>query len=318
VTRRRCERRHHLPLSTLLALALALLGAPALAQSPPPSLDEYASWVREASIAARRGDRIGLEDAGARLVAVSTVRLPDGAELPVDNRWLAAELARATPDTRRLGERLAALADALALPASAAPADARERLSDILGRPPFDREVEPPSWWLDFLNWLGRLIERLLQPVGSISPQAANLTAWAVGALGGLLLLGVLVYLLLGLRRAVVAGARDAASDPEEHLTARSAFDQAGDLARAGDTRTAVRYLYLAALLWLDERKLLRYDRALTNREYLDRTRDNPELQRRLAPIVATFDRVWYGHAPLTDDEYREYVQRVERLRSDF
>lgn len=59
-----------------------------------------------------------------------------------------------------------------------------------------------------------------------------------------------------------------------------------------------MRYLYLAALLRLDERGQLRYNRALTNREYLDRVQDNPHLQAALPPIVETFDRVWYGYAP--------------------
>jgi hypothetical protein len=284
-------------------------------------LPTYTAWVREAAIAARRGDRLGLEEAGRRLVAVQVVRLgPQAApeaRLPVDNRWLAAELARPAPDTARLAARLAALADALGLPPGAAPEDARERLRAILSRPPFDRQPETPQWWRDFLDWLARLLERIFRPVTNLPPAVVDPAAWVIAAVGGLLLIGVIVYLLFGLRRALVSGARAREEDPEARLTARSAFDQAGDLARAGDTRTAVRYLYLAALLWLDERALLRYDRALTNREHLDRVRDNPELQRRLAPIVATFDRVWYGHGSLSRDEFAEYVTQVERLRRD-
>ncbi len=290
----------------------------ARAQQPSdftPDLATYTAWVREAAIAAARGDRIGLEDAAGRLVAVTAVRAPDGTPIPADNRWLAAELSAATPNMRRIATRLEALADALALPPGAAPADARERLKQILSRPPFEREVARPRWWDDFLDWLGRLLERLVRQLPAPSEQVSRPAAWVVGAVGALLLLGVIVYLLLGLRRSIVRDVVAPAGDPEEHLTARGALEQASELARGGDTRAAVRYLYLAALLQLDERGLLRYDRALTNREYLERVRDKPELLRRLEPVVATFDRVWYGHEPLSDEAYREFAAHVEGLR---
>jgi hypothetical protein len=131
------------------------------------------------------------------------------------------------------------------------------------------------------------------------------------------LVIGVIVYLLRGLRRGMVADARASDDDPEGNLTAKTALDQAGGLARGGDYRTAVRYLYLSALLWLDERNILRYDRALTNREYLERVRDNPALRARMAPIVETFDRVWYGHLPIDAESFAAYRRQVEELRQD-
>ena len=90
---------------------------------------------------------------------------------------------------------------------------------------------------------------------------------------------------------------------------------QAGEIARGGDYRAAMRYLYLSALLWLDERDMLRYDRALTNREYLERLRDNAMLRERLRPMVETFDQVWYGHAPLDAQALAAYRAQVEALR---
>jgi hypothetical protein len=78
-----------------------------------------------------------------------------------------------------------------------------------------------------------------------------------------------------------------------------------------------VRYLYLSALLWLDERDHLRYDRALTNREYLERVRNNPALRTRLAPVIETFDRVWYGHAALDAQAFAAYQEQIEALRKE-
>ncbi|RMD73583.1 MAG: DUF4129 domain-containing protein, partial [Chloroflexi bacterium] len=76
---------------------------------------------------------------------------------------------------------------------------------------------------------------------------------------------------------------------------------------QAGDRRSAVRYLYLAALLWLDEQGLLHYDRSLTNREYLQQLRDQRSLRDRLAPVVNTFDAVWYGQQVIDEQAFARY-----------
>jgi hypothetical protein len=304
----------------LLLLALSLLRAahPVAAQQAEPDLQAYSSMVREALAAARRGDRLGLEASGAALAAVTRVHLPGGESVAVDNRWLADEIARPAPDTALIAERLGALADALAQPPGAAPADSIERLRHILSAPPYARSEAspPPAWMTDLLSWLGRLIERLLSPLGSLPSGTGSSLAWAIAAVGILLVLGVILSLALRLRRGLV-GEAARPEEAEEVLTAREAIDQAGELARGGDYRAAVRYLYLAALLRLDERGMLRYDRALTNREYLDRTRDNPALRAALTPIVETFDTVWYGHVALTRDDFESFRDQVERLGRD-
>ncbi|HJZ50068.1 MAG TPA: DUF4129 domain-containing protein, partial [Roseiflexaceae bacterium] len=99
-----------------------LVLAPAQAQSPPPDLETYAGWVREAFAAAQRSDRLGLEDAAARLVATTSVRLPGQATIAVDNRWLRDALREAEPDLPAIAARLGAIIDVLAQPPSSAPA----------------------------------------------------------------------------------------------------------------------------------------------------------------------------------------------------
>jgi hypothetical protein len=306
--------------ATLLFFVLcSLFSATAAAQGQPPDLETYAGWVREAFAAAQRSDRLGLEDAAERLIATSSVRLPGDATIAVDNGWLGEALKQAEPDLPAIAARLGAIIDALAQPPSAAPADARERLRRILDQPPF-KQPEPaqtPAWLQAFFEWLGRVLESMLRPISGITPSGGRAIAWAIGGVGAVLVLGVIVYLLRGLRRGMVADARASDDDPEANLTAKTALDQAGGLARGGDYRTAVRYLYLSALLWLDERNILRYDRALTNREYLERVRDNPALRARMAPIVETFDRVWYGHLPIDAESFAAYRRQVEELRQD-
>src|SRR5262245_16093512 len=88
----------------------------AAAQEQPPDLPTYTGWVREAFAAAQRSDRLGLEDVAARLVATTSVRLPDGPAIAVDNRWLADALKASEPDLPAIADRLGAIIDALAQP----------------------------------------------------------------------------------------------------------------------------------------------------------------------------------------------------------
>ena len=297
-------------------LVVCPLGAAGRQGTQPLDRDGYNTLVREALAAARRGDRLGLEDSAGRLAAVDSVRLPDGSASSVDNGWLAAELRRNPPDLERIAERLGSLADTLAQPPGHAPADALAVLAELLSRPPYARPPDNQSWrWLEeFLGWLLRILELILRPLGSSGGSAANPLAALIGLLGIALLAGVVVYIVRGIRRGMVREQHAPVAHLEEPLSARQALDQAGDLARDGDYRTAVRFLYLAALLRLHERRLLRYDRALTNREYLERVRDQPELRQALAPIVDVFDRVWYGHDAIDAETFERYRAQVEQL----
>jgi hypothetical protein len=104
-------------------------------------------------------------------------------------------------------------------------------------------------------------------------------------------------------------------SEPgDDPSTSTGARERARLSEGAQDYRSAIRYLYLSSLLTLDERGLIHYDRALTNREHLRQIGDNPQLVKALSPVVHTFDRVWYGFAPVDESLYQDFRQNVERL----
>jgi hypothetical protein len=304
-------------LPILLLLCTFILPAPLQAQEDVLTLDEYAALVREATAAARRSDRVGLEEVAGRLTQVERVQLDIDTTIAVDNGWLRAALGGNDPDFTRVADRLGAISDSLAQPPSAAPADARERLQAILDRPPFADPPEnpPPRWLIDFFDWLGRVLDWLFSPLGGAPTAASEIMAWVIGIIGLLVLIGLAIYFLRGVRRGVAQEARATPDDPDANLTARTALGQATSLARDGDYRTAVRYLYLSALLWLDERDQIVYDRALTNREYLEQLRANPALQARLAPVIETFDRVWYGHSQIDAQTFETYRRQIDALR---
>lgn len=130
-------------------------------------------------------------------------------------------------------------------------------------------------------------------------------------------LAGVVAYLLAKVVGEFTAEARTH-DDEDAHgvpLTADAALHRAQELSTGGDYRTAVRYLYLSTLLLMEERGLFRYDRSLTNREYLRRVAHDPALSAILQDVVDVFDRVWYGYQPLDELTYQRYANTVETLK---
>ncbi|MCB9160947.1 MAG: DUF4129 domain-containing protein [Caldilineaceae bacterium] len=112
----------------------------------------------------------------------------------------------------------------------------------------------------------------------------------------------------------------DSALDGEDDgfgtpLTADAALRRAQEFSAGGDYRTAVRYLYLSSLLLLEQHGVLRYDRALTNREVLRRVAHDPTLAAVLQDVVDVFDRVWYGYQPLDEVTYQRYAAAVDTLK---
>jgi hypothetical protein len=245
------------------------------------------------------------------LAGIATVELPGGELMPVDHGWFVAALRASEPDLEGVSTRLAALLGELeAWPPGVVAPDAFERLAAILSRPEFQPRQEPD---------LNPLLERLAE-LFDFLPDLPNLP-WLGNLLvvGGLALLAAIVaYVAVGLWGSFAAQAEVAAEGVgAEPLTAGQALSRSRERAMAGDYRTAVRLLYLSTLLLLEERKLLRYDRTLTNREYLRQVADNPSLVGALRPVVDTFDEVWYGEVEPDAGGYEAYARQVDRVREE-
>lgn len=277
----------------------------------------YLQHLRSAHAAAVRNDHIGLQEVATDLLAINRVEFSVGSSAPVNNQWLADALALDQPDLPMIAARLGALIDALSYPDTPPAADAEARLQALLARPPF-AQPQPrsePTWLDRFFDWLFDLFDRMFTPISQTTSEYGSGISWLVVVVGLIIISIVLTVWLRGLRRTLVPIAQLPDDDPEANLSADMANRQASDLARSGDYRRATRMLYLATLLWLDEHKRLRYDRALTNREYLDHLDQDPTLREELRPVVETFDRVWYGNIPLDASGFAHYEGQVATLR---
>lgn len=304
----------------LLALGLTLVFFPAAAQGEGIiSEAEYWQLVTESRAILGKPLSAGELDAlTTRWQAVKQVQLSDGRITPVDNSdWLA--LAQSDPpDFERLAALLASLEaerDALDLQSSQ-PGDL-QALEEILAKPEYQWKAEAPSWLNEliqkFFDWLSGLLGEPGPVVIQVGGQAADLLVIGATVLIALMLAFSLANLF---KDFVSESALDAENGHEEPLSARTALNRAETLSKEGDYRSAVRYLYLSALLILDERGLLYYDRTKTNREYLRKVAGNPKIAGLLVEVINVFDRVWYGFQPVDEETYQRYAARVRELES--
>lgn len=309
-----------LPYLTVFILLLTAV-RPTLAQNSPPTLDAY--WDTITQI------RNDLRDAGddaanvrqtavTTLAAINEIELADGRLQPINHSFLIRQLQNEEITNSQLVQLLTAyLSSRPGWPEPTLTELDQAALDEILSQPEFQYTADEPNFlqrlWQDMRQAVEDFFLRLF-PEGSgfrlpVGPLLAVAAAVVVAAV-----------LLYALRDVIIGFSADAAMQAEDELggqplTADMALQRAQALSTDGDYRTAVRYLYLSALLLLEERGLLRYDRSLTNREYLRTVAHRPELAAILREVIDVFDRVWYGFQTLTASEYEAYARRVETLR---
>jgi hypothetical protein len=129
---------------------------------------------------------------------------------------------------------------------------------------------------------------------------------------GAIILAAVVTYFARTIAIQTTTLQTEADDDPN---TSHDAQQRAENHEAARDYRSAIRYLYLASLLLLDERGLIHYDRTLTNREHLRQVSSNTSLFELLRSIINLFEDVWYGFAPVDEEGYRDYCQAIDHLR---
>jgi len=292
-----------------LLLLLLLLGTAGLtaAQEQPLSLADYRARLAQALDDLAAGDPPpDLWD------SAPSVALPSGAEIQPHPLYTE----ESDPQTAKA--RLTAAVEKIDLSANDNSAARLAQLEAVAAR----LDLLQPSLWERFVRWLWDLIRRLLPERGpsvggGLGGLVGTVTGWAVIAVGGLL--GVLLF-SYWLRRLLggVLGGR-AGDDPlalgdELPASAAQARSQAGLLAESGNYREAVRRLYLAALLRLRERELIRFESSQTNREVLAAIPPSSPARGHLEPVVETFDRVWYGVQEPDAQTFAAYSQEIDAL----
>jgi hypothetical protein len=198
------------------------------------------------------------------------------------------------------------------------PSVRKEQLKQILARREFANSEESAFDKVirhigeAFKNAVGWMFENL--GMGEASEGLSAVVAIVIIVLFLVLLAYVLSRISLG--RAGDRSIVEAEGAYEGPASPKRALDEAARFASAGDYRSAMRLVYLAVLLHLDEREMIRFDRTGTNWEYLASLRQHSTLQDVLRPVTMTFDRKWYGHETATDRDYTALVNAYKAVEA--
>lgn len=306
-------------LATLLLLTVLAATAVAHSQDAPPSchtVNDYGAAVRAAA-RLLDADPTAFDAVRRQLAAFEQVELRSG------------EVMTVTPVLDAVGDELDAASAQARLQLVAHQLDAADAdqtaarlavLEGILAGAAFQNRE---TWLEQLRRWLANLLQGWLgaseanPALTPVSTAVVEAVGWGVVVAGSALLLITLVRWLQTLLHTFVGDVdRRETQDDATPATSAAARGAAARLAERGDYRAAVRQLYLAALLTLQERRIVARDPSLTNREVLAQTPAAHPVRAPLAAAVAVFDDVWYGvHEPdeATFAEYRTTVDAIEQ-----
>jgi hypothetical protein len=187
----------------------------------------------------------------------------------------------------------------------------RQKTTEILSRPEFNRKARPPSLWERLLARLQRLLSIFFGGVGELGAKAP----WLGAMLEWVLFLGAAVVLMLMVLRIFARQRMQVAMAvaTQAGVWSREAQDWAAEAerwAQLQEWREAVHCLYWAAIVRLEARRAWRHNPSRTPREYVRLLKPGSAQQSALRTLTGIFERVWYG---LRDAQAADY-QRARTL----
>lgn len=254
-----------------------------------------------------------LHVAARKMDALGRVHITNGPNITTPLPEWGRSLMSGRPfEIRSIRRQLDALDSALqALRPRQRPSGQLSQLDTVLRDPRFHPTLNPVQ---AAEAWIGDTVTRFLWFLAHhLSVSGTNgypILNAIVAAVFLLLVAGIALLLARAAIRRNTASI-PARGAPSELVSPSVARERAAGMASAGSYREAFRYLFLATLLELREAGLIQLRPGDTNREYvfsLGATAETVPQREALAALVDEFDRVWYGHQPLTRPEYERWA----------
>jgi hypothetical protein len=229
------------------------------------------------------------------LLQTTGVRTADGLVIALDDSSLARRLTATTA----------------AIDAGIADVDQLVAIADRAANPPFDvaqanarlRDVaaaeETRSGSNDLFAAIGALLGRLFPSGANLPPGSVEVTLTIAGA-GLLVVIGAI--LVRGVRERIRRETMQPGAHAEAAASAAVQLAAAERAALSGDPRAALHAFYRYAILTLAERRMLRYEPSLTDRELLERASSLPQVET-LRELISLHDRAWFGLKGATVEE---------------
>jgi hypothetical protein len=331
------------------ALATALILCIGIAAADAMTPGEYARAVAGAAQGLEQAAKAGKQSKPLATAALDRLprrvvvrQGPTGPAVEVDNRELIRDLREQVVGGRSgikgAARVLRNLERSIGPRAQPAAADARTVLAGVLRGKDFkpsriesimaritsirDRVVSAIGRFIDRVL---RGIRRVLRPLSKYAPDVAlPRDLWhSVAVVLVAVILAIIIYLIVRLvLRIIPRGPAPQRVQAPEPVPIRPHADWLADAEsalRAGDYRSALRALHMAALMRLDEGGFIRYMDSRTDGRFTRALRDSGrhDLAETLAAISTPFAAVWYGAAPARPGDYvaaQEHWKRLEAL----
>jgi hypothetical protein len=284
----------------LLSLAIILAGPVSADAAPAP-----AAYRQAVEAAYNLVVTTPTRDASTARQAVTILEAGTGATQPE----IIAALLRNPPDFVEAGDRLRALLDAMDNPATTAdPAQAQQRLHDVLAMHRYDPLHRPPSLIDRFFQWVTDRMTELLRFLFGGRGGGLLVPDWVFYLLGAVALGLVTVVVFRTARRR--SRQSTAAAAPTGPRAPADYFAEADRFAALGDRVRAIRALCAGVAATLAGERTWEGS-PLTVREIFLRAPDPS----RLRPLLVPFEAAVYGGRDIDEATYHQAAQVAAPFR---
>lgn len=278
-----------------------MLAAPVQSAADASTDAAYRQAVHDALALARNAPP---NDTNAAQQAVSVLEAGTGLTQPE----IVADLDRNPPAFDDAASRLQTLLDALDRPADTSdPAQAQQRLHDVLSMHRYDALHRPPSWLDRLQQWVRDRVNDLLN-IFRREAGAPPLPYYVFYILGAVIVAAVALLIFSSTRGRFAEGVR--AGRPAGPRAPADYFAEADRLASAGDRVRAIRALCAGVAATLTGERTWEGS-PLTVREIFQHAPDPASLR----PLLGPFEAAVYGGRDVDDATYQRAVQVAAPFR---
>jgi hypothetical protein len=256
-----------------------------------------------------------IHELGERWQVVRRIQPSQSVPIEASFPYLAQQMMADQPDFQAVVEHLDGLDDWMSNPlVGNEHPQALTSLEEILASSQIDTgdTIDP-----ELVENIGHTLEEWLRKLfPSTHFNIPDVTDLVLAGLGVLVILAAFVFVARTLRSEWVSelALKTDETDEGQELTSQSAIQKAEQRLHSRDIRHAVRYLYLACIIGLNERGVIEFDISSTNREFAASFTQSSSLRKPINHIVEVFDRTWYGYQEISDSQMQTYRRTIEDL----
>jgi len=192
---------------------------------------------------------------------------------------------------------------------------------EILQMPRYDRLMGRS---LDFrqviFEWIERLLDWIFSRLSFVFPDIPDINTGAVATIfvivGGIVVVVAGLILMRSIIRARTLEEYDLHDIFEELADKKYTVADLINLSEnAPNRRIGVRYRYIAVLLALNERQIIRIEPSATNAIILRQIKDSaPNLSAPFSKVAEAFHRAWFGHKEVSDEAFAGFLTASDTL----